>query len=128
VLLAEDNPINQRVARGLLEQLGHEVVMADDGQQALDRLTAADFDIILMDCHMPVMDGFEATRIVRERKGRTQPIIALTAASLPEEQSRCLEAGMDAVLLKPVRREDLRAMLERYSGSRVAPLLGQPVE
>jgi signal transduction histidine kinase/CheY-like chemotaxis protein len=115
VLLAEDNPINQRVARGLLEQLGHVVVMADDGQQALDRLTAAEFDVILMDCHMPVMDGFEATRLVRERKGRAQPIIALTAASLPEEQSRCLAAGMDAVLLKPVRREDLRAMLERYT-------------
>jgi CheY-like chemotaxis protein len=117
VLLAEDNPINQRVARVLLEQLGHQVVMANDGQEALDRLSTAEFDVVLMDCHMPVMDGFEATRRMRERTGNAQPIIALTAASLPEEQSRCLAAGMNAVLLKPVRREDLRAMLTRYAGA-----------
>jgi signal transduction histidine kinase/ActR/RegA family two-component response regulator len=116
VLLAEDNPINQRVARGLLEQLGHRVVVVADGQQALDQLAATKFDLVLMDCHMPVMDGFEATRVLRAREGAAHlPVIALTAASLPEEQARCLACGMDAVLLKPVQRDELVATLARFA-------------
>ncbi len=125
VLLAEDNPINQRVARGLLEQLGHQVVLVDDGRQALEQLARTSFDVVLMDCHMPVMDGFEATRALRAREGTAhQPIVALTAASLPEEQARCLACGMDAVLLKPVQRDELRALLARFTpGLASAPRL-----
>ncbi len=116
VLLAEDNAINQRVARGLLEQLGHQVVLVADGQQALEQLALARFDVVLMDCHMPVMDGFDATRALRASEGaRHQVIIALTAASLPEEQARCLACGMDAVLLKPVQRAELASVLTRLA-------------
>jgi signal transduction histidine kinase len=114
VLVAEDNPINQRVALRLLEQLGHEAVVAPNGAEALRQLDGRAFDVVLMDCHMPVMDGFEATRTLRLRGDRL-PIFALTASSLPEERLRCFECGMDEVLTKPVRRDDLRKALGRVA-------------
>ncbi len=113
VLVAEDNPVNQRVALRLLQQLGHEVVLAANGAEAIEHLDSGVFDVVLMDCHMPVMDGFEATRVVRQRSDGHVPIFALTASSLPEERRHCLECGMDEVLTKPVRRDDLRQALGR---------------
>ena len=115
VLVAEDNPVNQRVALRLLEQLGHVAVLAVNGADALAQLEAQAIDAVLMDCHMPVMDGFEATRLLRQREQGHLPVFALTASSLPEERLRCLECGMDAVLTKPVRRDELRAVLFKVS-------------
>jgi CheY-like chemotaxis protein/anti-sigma regulatory factor (Ser/Thr protein kinase) len=116
VLLAEDNAINQKVATLLLERLGHHVTVADNGLRALDALRDARFDLVLMDCHMPEMDGFDATRAMRER-GDPTPVVALTAASLPEERQRCYASGMADVLLKPIGRADLARVLARYGAA-----------
>jgi CheY-like chemotaxis protein len=115
VLVAEDNPVNQRVALRLLEQLGHDVVVAGNGVEALQQLDGEPFDVVLMDCHMPVMDGFETTRTLRTSPRPRVPVFALTASSLPEERARCLECGMDEVLTKPVRRDDLEAALRKVA-------------
>ncbi|MEO0479694.1 MAG: ATP-binding protein [Planctomycetota bacterium] len=117
VLLAEDNPVNQRVARGMLEMLGCPFTVVSDGQEALRALAAESFDIVLMDCHMPVCDGFEATRRIREvedPKGRHTPVIAVTASAMPEDRMRCESVGMDDYLTKPYRLTDLRAILEYW--------------
>jgi two-component system, sensor histidine kinase and response regulator len=107
VLLAEDGLANQVVARGLLKAAGHEVVIAADGRQAIDLWTSEPFDVILMDMHMPHVDGLEATREIRrlesERGLRPTPIVAITAAAMSEDTRLCLEAGMDAFLSKPVQ-------------------------
>jgi signal transduction histidine kinase/ActR/RegA family two-component response regulator len=118
VLVAEDNAINQKVATMLLARLGHEVTVADNGRRALEALDAGRFDLVLMDCHMPEMDGFDATLAMRLRGDRT-PVVALTAASLPEERQRCFASGMADVLLKPINRADLTRVLARY-GARAA--------
>ncbi|MFZ5446526.1 MAG: ATP-binding protein [Myxococcota bacterium] len=113
VLLVEDNAVNQLVATRLLEQLGHTVSLANNGAQALERFDAkTPFDVVLMDCHMPVMDGFEATRELR-RRGCTTPIIALTAAVTVEDHERCLAAGMSNVLSKPLKLDQLVETLGR---------------
>jgi signal transduction histidine kinase/ActR/RegA family two-component response regulator len=119
VLLVEDNAINQLVARRLLEGLGHHVTLAADGQQAIEACARSAFDLVLMDCHMPVLDGFEATRALRAR-GFSAPIIALTAAATPEDAARCLASGMDKVLTKPLRLERLVAVLEAKAPARAA--------
>jgi signal transduction histidine kinase/ActR/RegA family two-component response regulator len=119
VLLVEDNAINQLVARRLLEGLGHHVTLAADGQQAVEACARSAFDLVLMDCHMPVLDGFEATRALRAR-GFSAPIIALTAAATPEDAARCLASGMDEVLTKPLRLERLVAVLEAKAPARAA--------
>ena len=111
VLLVEDNPVNQQVAAGLLGKLGLDTEIAENGQKALDMEVArGPYDVILMDLEMPVMDGFEATRALRARGVKT-PIIALTAHALRGYRERCLEAGMDQFLTKPLNFEDLRAAL-----------------
>lgn len=115
VLLVEDSLVNQRLVSNLLGNAGHVVTIAADGQQALAALQAKPFDIVLMDVEMPNMDGLEATRIVRRRErrsGRRVPIVALTAHSLPETHQECLDAGTDAVLIKPVRTDELQRVLE----------------
>lgn len=114
-LLVEDNPVNQIVARSILELLGMEVEIAEDGVKALEKLRAARFDIILMDCQMPNMDGFEATRRIRamELPGQHTPILALTAQALAGDDDECRRAGMDDYLTKPVERRLLIAKLER---------------
>jgi CheY-like chemotaxis protein len=114
VLVAEDNPVNQLVARRILEQLGHHVVLVPDGQAAIDACGERPFDLVLMDCHMPVLDGFEATRRLRAR-GVTLPIIALTAAVSTEDRARCTECGMNDLLAKPLRVERLKAVLSTVS-------------
>ncbi len=117
ILLVEDNPANQRVAMLLLAKLGHDVVVASNGKLALERLAAGRFDVVLMDCQMPVMDGYEATRRIRagEVAGveRGVPVIALTAYAMADDRAKCLAAGMNEQLTKPVRAAELRAALER---------------
>ncbi len=115
VLLVEDNPVNQLVAKGMLAKLGCEVLLANHGAEALSLLEQQPVDLILMDCNMPVMDGYEASTRIRQAPGRQQlPIIALTANALPDERERCKAAGMDDYLAKPFRREDLACLLEQW--------------
>ena len=114
VLVADDNPVNRQVVTLMLVRLGCEVESAENGQQALERLREARFDTVLMDVRMPEMDGFEATRRIRSdrRYGQTR-VIGLTAAALDGDRERCLAAGMDEYLAKPVRLEELRRVLAR---------------
>ncbi|MFW9266960.1 response regulator [Pseudomonas sp. NR3] len=115
VLLVEDNPVNQLVAKGMLVKLGCEVIVAAHGAEGLDQLEQREFDLVLMDCNMPVMDGYEASRQIR-RSGRWPdlPIVALTANAMPEERERCRAAGMSDYLSKPFRREELAALLDQW--------------
>ena len=119
-LVVEDNMVNQRVATALLRRLGFETDAAANGEEALDlvRTNHSGYDVILMDCQMPVMDGYETTRCIREwEKSNGQggtPIIALTADALPGTETSCREAGMNDYLAKPVRKEHLRTVLSRW--------------
>jgi CheY-like chemotaxis protein len=126
VLLVEDNPVNQRVAQRLLQRLAAEVTIANNGEEALDRLAEGSFDAVLMDCQMPVMDGFTATARIRKAEqhsglGKRLPIIALTANVRSEDRERCLAAGMDAHLGKPIVPSQLADCLGRYLGADQAP-------
>jgi CheY-like chemotaxis protein len=105
VLLAEDNPVNQKLAVRLLEKQGHSVAVAHDGQEALELQSKNAFDLILMDVQMPRMDGLEAAQAIREIEKATQkriPIIAMTAYAMKGDRERCLAAGMDAYVSKPI--------------------------
>lgn len=116
ILVAEDNPVNQIVIREQLESLGLRVVTASDGQQALAELEGTAFDALLLDCHMPEVDGFETARRIRaaESPGRHLPIIAITASAIRQELEACREAGMDDILTKPYRQRDLVEMLAKW--------------
>ncbi len=118
VLVAEDNPVNQMVALGMLTQLGYSAEVVSNGDQALWALRHERFDAVLMDCHMPEMDGFAATRELRvlEAADRRTPVIAMTAGVLDEDRDRCLAAGMDDFVGKPVDVDLLRATLEKWVG------------
>ena len=121
VLLAEDNLVNQTLAVRLLEKRGYIVSVAGNGQQALAALEKENFDIVLMDIQMPEMDGFQATAAIREKEKSTLghiPIIALTAHSLKSDEERCIAAGMDAYVSKPIRTSELFAAMERLLGKR----------
>ena len=124
MLVVEDNPVNQKMATLLLHKAGLEFEVAGDGEQALAALRKSTFDLILMDCQMPVMDGFEATRRIRaaeaERGGHI-PILALTANTMEGDRETCLAAGMDAFIGKPFTAEALITALDRW-------LDGQPLE
>jgi signal transduction histidine kinase len=115
ILLVEDNPVNQLVAKGMLGKLGCEVIVSGHGAEALEQLELLRFDLVLMDCNMPVMDGYEASRQIRQ-SGRwpNLPIIALTANAMPEERERCRAAGMSDYLAKPFRREELVSLLDQW--------------
>ncbi|RWU17865.1 hybrid sensor histidine kinase/response regulator [Pseudomonas alkylphenolica] len=115
ILLVEDNPVNQLVAKGMLSKLGCEVAIAAHGAEALEHLERAAFDLVLMDCNMPVMNGYEASRRIRQ-SGRWPdlPIVALTANAMPEERERCRAAGMNDYLAKPFRREELLALIDHW--------------
>jgi PAS domain S-box-containing protein len=117
VLLAEDNDINQMVAMDTLAMLGYSADLARNGLEAIQLATTRRYVAILMDCQMPKLDGFEATRELRRREppGNHVPIIALTAGALTEDRQRCLDAGMDDYLAKPIDPEDLRTALERWT-------------
>jgi len=121
ILLAEDNFVNQRLVQRILEKEGHEVVVVGNGREALEALAKADFDLVLMDVQMPEMDGLEAARMVRQMERSTKahiPIIALTAHAMKGDQDRCLEAGMDAYLSKPIRAADLSKMVQTYGNTK----------
>jgi two-component system, sensor histidine kinase and response regulator len=115
ILLAEDHPVNQKLAVRLLEKWGHSVLIANNGQEALEALERERFDLVLMDVWMPEMGGFEATQAIRERERETGghlPVVAMTAHAMKGDRERCLEAGMDAYVSKPVQPEELLKVLQ----------------
>ncbi len=117
VLLAEDNRVNQRLATALLEKGGYLVAVANNGREAVERYQEQEFDVILMDVQMPELDGYAATARIRELEGANQrrtPIVALTAHAMKGDRERCLEAGMDDYLAKPIRSDALYAVLEHF--------------
>jgi CheY-like chemotaxis protein len=116
ILVAEDNPVNQQLARAMLLRLGYQTDVAGNGQEAVESVMQVPYDLVLMDCQMPVMDGFEATKLIREREGtsRHTHIVAVTANAMEGDRDRCLEAGMDDYLAKPFRAGDLRRVLGRW--------------
>jgi len=118
LLLAEDNPVNQEVALGILQIEGYQVTVAKNGVEAVDAFSKAAFDLVLMDCHMPEMDGFEATRKIREMEKQNNlkriPIVALTANAMQQDREECLNAGMDDHLSKPYSRLQMRETLDRW--------------
>jgi signal transduction histidine kinase/DNA-binding response OmpR family regulator len=123
VLLVEDNAVNQRLAARLLEKRGHRVVVAANGREAVAALENKVFDLVFMDVQMPEMDGLEATAAIRKKEqlsGNHQPVIALTAHAMKGDQERCLAAGMDGYLSKPIRPQELDAILETYVARRRA--------
>jgi two-component system sensor histidine kinase/response regulator len=116
VLLAEDNPVNQKLAVGILAKRGHSVRVAQNGREAVEAVEEQPFDLVLMDVHMPEMGGFEATGLIRQREranGRRLPIVAVTARAMTGDRERCLEAGMDDYLTKPMKVKDLLAIIDR---------------
>jgi CheY-like chemotaxis protein len=120
ILVAEDNGVNQVLAKRLLEQRGHTVAVVNNGVEALAQLQTAAFDVVLMDVQMPEMDGFEATHAIRERErisGKHLPIIAITAHVMKGDQERCQEAGMDGYVSKPLQTAELFAAIERCLSS-----------
>jgi CheY-like chemotaxis protein len=118
VLLVEDNEVNQLVAVAMLEKQGYDVDVVGDGQAALDAVADRPYDAVLMDCQMPVMDGYAAAAELRRREAGSDhlPIIALTAHALDAERERCFAAGMDDFVPKPARADALAAALERHIG------------
>jgi CheY-like chemotaxis protein len=121
ILLAEDNVVNQRLASRLLEKRGHVVLVANNGQEALDMLQAESFDLVLMDVQMPELDGLEATREIRKREEKTGAhisIVAMTAHAMDGDRERCIEAGMDDYVSKPVKPDVLFEVIERLQDKR----------
>ncbi|HEY7614922.1 MAG TPA: response regulator [Gemmatimonadales bacterium] len=124
ILLAEDNPVNQKLAVGILTKHGHSVQVAQHGREAVEAVAGGAFDLALMDVHMPEMGGFEATGLIREREkgtGRHLPIIALTARAMVGDREQCLAAGMDDYLTKPVKVRELVQAIERVLPQASAP-------
>jgi CheY-like chemotaxis protein len=122
VLLAEDDPINQLVARHLLERFGCEVQVASNGRQAVELSRANKYHVIFMDCQMPDMDGYEATRAIRLQEGNTDhtPIVAITAHTMKGDREQCLAAGMDDYLSKPLKLDELDQVLRRLAHRRAS--------
>jgi signal transduction histidine kinase/CheY-like chemotaxis protein/HPt (histidine-containing phosphotransfer) domain-containing protein len=119
VLLTEDNPINQEVASMMLENIGCEVQIAENGADALEALEERIFDLVLMDCQMPVMDGYEATRVIRNKSKQSSiPVIALTANAMEGDRELCLSSGMDDYLSKPVSQKNLQKKIDKWLHSR----------
>jgi CheY-like chemotaxis protein/HPt (histidine-containing phosphotransfer) domain-containing protein len=124
VLLAEDNRVNQELALGLLELAGHSVTVVSNGREAVDRTGHDSFDVVLMDVQMPEVDGFAATAMIRareQRRGRHTPIIAMTAHAMQGDRERCLEAGMDGYMSKPIRGAVLLETIDRLVRDHVTP-------
>jgi CheY-like chemotaxis protein len=120
VLLVEDNCLNQEICAAMLDSLGCDAEVVDDGRAGVDAVLDRQYDIVLMDCQMPNMDGFEATRLIRklelERSAKRVPIIALTANAMEGDRDRCIAAGMDDYVSKPFKKDALRATLELWTG------------
>jgi CheY-like chemotaxis protein len=130
ILLVDDNPINRKLAVRVLESMGHDVAQAVHGQEAVERLLVDSFDLVLMDMQMPVMDGFEATARIRARETASGlpriPIVAMTAHAMAEDRRRCLAAGMDGHLSKPIVKQALRSAVATYARPRTALALPAP--
>jgi CheY-like chemotaxis protein len=123
ILLAEDNEVNQLLALHMLRRHGHGVVLANDGQEAVDAFKREPFDLILMDVQMPVLGGFDATRRIREMEaagetpGSRVTIIAMTAHAMKGDREMCLDAGMDDYIAKPVKMKELIAVINRVTSA-----------
>jgi CheY-like chemotaxis protein len=118
ILMAEDNPINQRVGKLILQREGFDVDLVADGNEALEAHRTNPYDLILMDCQMPSMDGLEASRQIRSLEQRQPIIVAVTANALVGERERCLNAGMDDYLSKPFQAEQLVALVKKWIAAR----------
>lgn len=118
ILMAEDNSINQRVGKLILQRAGFPIDVVGDGNEAVAAHRENPYDLILMDCQMPTMDGFEASRHIRKLDGPQPVIIAVTANALVGERERCLSAGMDDYLSKPFQAEQLVAIVKKWADSR----------
>ncbi|MBW1849896.1 MAG: transporter substrate-binding domain-containing protein [Deltaproteobacteria bacterium] len=116
VLVAEDNPTNQKVSLTILRRFGCEVDLAENGKAAVERVQEKNYDIVFMDWHMPLVDGFKATRLIREHEGedRHTPIVAMTASAMRGDREKCLAAGMDDFIAKPVRQQSIEKVLRRF--------------
>ena len=119
ILIAEDNPVNQRVASLQAKNLGFETDVVNNGEEALASLDRLAYTLVLMDCQMPLMDGYQATRELRKREqsGRRTPVIAMTANAFASDREACIQAGMDDFLAKPVNLRALAMVLDRWSGA-----------
>jgi CheY-like chemotaxis protein len=118
VLVVDDNEVNLLIAREMLLSAGLSVETADNGAEALGRVTGGRFDVVLMDMQMPVMDGLEATRRIRQLPGLQRlPVLAMTANAMAADRERCLQAGMDEVLVKPIAPDELIAAVRRWAGA-----------
>ena len=121
VLLVEDNAVNRSVIEAMLQSLGHRVICASDGQQAIDLLAHEPISLVLMDCRLPVLDGYQTSRLIRQRFTASQlPIIALTANALPGDREACLASGMNDYLAKPFKRTELQRLLQQWSSPRAS--------
>ena len=118
VLLAEDNPVNQVVALHMLENLGCQVETAGDGREAVEAMLETRFDLVLMDCQMPEMDGYTATMQIRRQESGTRhtPVIAMTANAMVSDRDKCIQAGMDDFISKPVNPKRLTQVIARWGG------------
>jgi CheY-like chemotaxis protein len=128
VLLVEDNPINQEMARSMLQLLGCHSDLAENGREAVEAVARKRYDLVLMDCQMPLMDGYEATRAIRKAETTRVPIVALTANALPGDGERCLAAGMDDYLSKPFDVHGLRRIMVRWLPERAPDTAGRQPE
>jgi CheY-like chemotaxis protein/HPt (histidine-containing phosphotransfer) domain-containing protein len=117
ILVVEDNLVNREVMLAQLSVLGYRGTAVEDGSRAVDAVAGGEYDLVLMDCQMPVMDGFEATQHIREQRSQI-PIVAITADAMPADRDRCLQAGMSDYLAKPVELKRLSRMLERWLPAR----------
>ena len=119
LLLVEDNAVNQKVACKMLEKLGYRVDVAGNGQEAVAAHERSPYPLIFMDCQMPEMDGFEATALIRKMEGQSAhtPIVAMTANAMQGDRERCLAAGMDDYVAKPIRPKDLQTVLDTWLGN-----------
>lgn len=119
LLLVEDNRVNQIVASGILKKLGYRVDLAENGERALGAIARTHYDAVLMDCQMPVMNGYEATRRIRENpEWQDLPVIAVTANVMQGDKDDCLAAGMNDYITKPYDKHDLKTVIERWSNQR----------
>jgi len=130
VLVVEDNLVNQRLVSAMLTKLGLVVEVAADGGEAVARARAGEHDLIFMDCELPGMDGLAATRAIRgeEPRGRRVPVVAMTGATTPEDRARCLAAGMDEHVAKPLTLDQLRTVLTRWLAGPVSPPLWRELQ
>ena len=116
ILLAEDNPMNQRLAQVMLTKAGYQLDVVNNGKEAVEKFTAEPdrYDLIFMDLHMPELDGLEATKVLRNRGYKDIAIIAMTADAMKEDRDRCLETGMNDYMAKPIRREEVFSMVKKW--------------